>query len=123
MSQARASIAKTGTSEDGRPRIVPVTEHLTYGSLGSCARILLAAGQPVELHTTGRKSGERRSTMLTAAIYEEDRAVLMASKGGSSDHPHWYKNLRANPEIELTINDRTRLMRARTGSPEEKAEL
>lgn len=79
--------------------------------------------QPVELHVTGRSSGERRSTMLTAPICEEDRVVLVASKGGSSDHPQWYKNLVADPDVELTIDDRTRPMRARTATPAEKAEL
>lgn len=79
--------------------------------------------QPVELHVTGRSSGQRRSTMLTAPICEENRVVLVASKGGASDHPQWYKNLVANPEVELTIDDRTRPMRARTATPAEKAEL
>lgn len=79
--------------------------------------------QPVELHTTGRRSGQRRSTMLTAPICEPGRAVLVASKGGSQDHPDWYKNLVANPQVELTIGDVTRPMVARTASVEEKAEL
>ncbi|HEU5085533.1 MAG TPA: nitroreductase family deazaflavin-dependent oxidoreductase [Acidimicrobiales bacterium] len=79
--------------------------------------------QPVELHVTGRSSGQRRSTMLTAPICEDDRVVLVASKGGASDHPQWYKNLVANPDVELTIDDRTRPMRARTATPAEKAEL
>lgn len=79
--------------------------------------------QPVELHTIGRRSGQRRSTMLTAPICEADRAVVVASKGGHSDHPDWYKNLRANPEVELTIADTTKPMRARTASESEKAEL
>ena len=79
--------------------------------------------QPVELHAIGRKTGERRSTLLTAPICEEDRVVLVASKGGAKDHPIWYKNLVANPDVELTINDRTTRMRARTASPEEKADL
>lgn len=79
--------------------------------------------QPIELHTTGRKSGLRRSTMLTAPVYENGRVVVVASKGGHSDHPDWYKNLTANPEVEVTINGATARMRARTASPEEKAEL
>ena len=79
--------------------------------------------QPVELHTVGRVSGQRRSTMLTAPICEEDRVVLVASKGGYQDNPDWYKNLAANPKVELTIGERTRAMTARTASPEEKAEL
>jgi deazaflavin-dependent oxidoreductase (nitroreductase family) len=79
--------------------------------------------QPVELHVTGRKTGERRSTLLTAPICEAERVVLVASKGGAQDHPQWYKNLVANPDVELTIDDRTLAMRARTASPAEKAEL
>lgn len=79
--------------------------------------------KPVELHTVGRKSGQQRSTMLTAPIFEPDRVVIVASKGGSTDHPDWYKNLAANPEVQLTIDDETRPFRARTASPDEKAEL
>ena len=83
----------------------------------------VAGMQPVELHVTGRTSGERRSTLLTAPIYEPGRVVLVASKGGHSDHPQWYKNLVANPEVELTIDGETLPMRARTATPDEKAEL
>jgi len=79
--------------------------------------------QPVELHAIGRKTGERRSTLLTAPICEDERVVLIASKGGSQDHPIWYKNLVANPEVEITIDGRTRPMRARTASGQERAQL
>lgn len=79
--------------------------------------------QPVELHTTGRTSGQRRSTLLTAPIIDESRVVLVASKGGHQDHPDWYKNLVANPDVEVTIDEQTRPMRARTASAEEKAQL
>lgn len=78
---------------------------------------------PIELHTTGRRSGLERSTMLTAPIFEEDRVVVVASKGGHSDHPDWYKNLAANPEIRITAKGRTRSYVARTASADEKAEL
>ncbi len=79
--------------------------------------------EPVELHTTGRRSGQRRSTMLTAPICEEGRVVLVASKGGHREHPDWYRNLVANPEVEVTVGGRTRPLRARTATPAEKAEL
>lgn len=78
---------------------------------------------PLELHTRGRKSGKRYSTLLTAPIADDHRVILVASKGGHTDHPDWYKNLAANPDIELTLDGTTRPMRARTASPEEKAEL
>lgn len=81
-------------------------------------------GMPtVELHARGRKSGEWRSTMLTAPICEQGRVVVVASKGGHQDHPQWYKNLVADPEVELTVDGVRRPMRARTASPEEKAAL
>jgi deazaflavin-dependent oxidoreductase (nitroreductase family) len=83
----------------------------------------VAGMQPVELHTIGRKTGQRRSTMLTAPICQEQRIILVASKGGHQDHPSWYKNLAANPEVELTVNSRTRAMLARTASREEKSQL
>src|SRR3954464_12047986 len=83
-----------------------------------------AFGMPVvELHTTGRKSGVRRATMLTAPIAEQDRVVLVASKGGDDRHPDWYRNLIADPDVEITTDGTTRKMRARAATAEEKAEL
>jgi deazaflavin-dependent oxidoreductase (nitroreductase family) len=79
--------------------------------------------QFLELHTIGRKTGKRRSTLLAAPICEEQRVVLVASKGGYPDDPIWYKNLVANPDVELTIEGRTQGMRARTADADEKAEL
>jgi len=83
--------------------------HLTGGRvLGS------AFGMPVvELHTVGRKSGQPRSTMLTAPVIEGDRVVLVASKGGDDRDPDWYRNLIAHPDIELTMAGRRRPVRAR----------
>lgn len=83
----------------------------------------IAGMQTLELHTIGRKTGERRSTLLTAPIYEEDRVILVASKGGHDVDPGWYKNLAANPDVEITVDEVTRKMRARTATPEEKAVL
>jgi deazaflavin-dependent oxidoreductase (nitroreductase family) len=85
------------------------------GNLGGMAAL--------ELHTIGRKSGQRRSVMLTAPIHEPDRIVLVASKGGDDRHPDWYRNLDAHPDVEITEAGVTRPMHARTASPEEKAVL
>jgi deazaflavin-dependent oxidoreductase (nitroreductase family) len=81
--------------------------HLTAGQvLGS------AFGMPVvELHTVGRKSGQPRSTMLTAPVIKGDRVVLVASKGGGDRDPDWYRNLIAQPDIELSMAGRRRPMR------------
>jgi deazaflavin-dependent oxidoreductase (nitroreductase family) len=77
----------------------------------------------VELHTVGRSSGARRSAMLTAPVHDDGRYVLVASKGGDPRHPSWYLNLVANPDVELTVGDRTIPMRARTADPHEREEL
>ena len=89
--------------------------HLTGGQvLGS------AFGMPVvELHTVGRKSGQPRSTMLTAPVTEGDRVVLVASKGGDDRDPDWYRNLIAHPDIELTMACRRRPVRARSPANQE----
>lgn len=79
--------------------------------------------QTLELHTTGRKSGQPRSTMLTAPIFTPDRVVLVASKGGHSTDPDWYRNLAANPDVAITVDGVTTPMTARAASAEEKANL
>lgn len=78
---------------------------------------------PVELHNTGRRSGRQYSTMLTTPVHDDRRIVLVASKGGSQDHPDWYKNLVAHPDATITIDGRTVDVRARTATTEEKDAL
>jgi deazaflavin-dependent nitroreductase family protein len=77
----------------------------------------------VELHTTGRSSGRRRSTMLTSPVHRGGTYVLVASKGGDDRHPDWYLNLARHPDVELTVRGKTLAMRARTATAEEKAAL
>jgi deazaflavin-dependent oxidoreductase (nitroreductase family) len=91
----------------------------------SGGRVLSSAfGMPaVELETTGRKSGLRRTTMLTAPVVDGERIVLVASKGGDDRDPDWFRNLVAHPEVAVTMNGSRREMVARVASPEEKAEL
>jgi len=81
-------------------------------------------GMPgVELQTIGNKSGEPRTVMLTSPIHDDSRVVLIASKGGDHRDPQWYRNLSANPDVQVTMQGQTRAMRARTALPEEKAAL
>lgn len=107
---------------------------LGYRLLSSGHRALLAvsgwrlgarvgAMPVVELHTTGRSTGVRRSAVLTAPVHEDGRYVLVASKGGEPRHPSWYVNLLAHPEVELTVGGRTIPMRARPATAQERGEL
>jgi deazaflavin-dependent oxidoreductase (nitroreductase family) len=82
-------------------------------------------GMPViELTTTGRKSGEARTTMLTSPIQEGDTFVVVASRGGDDRHPGWFLNLRDNPNVELIVRGGPRrAATARVASDAERARL
>jgi proline iminopeptidase len=74
------------------------------------------------LTTTGRKTGELRTTPL---IYAEDgdRYVIVASKGGAPEDPGWYRNLDKSPQVELQVKDDVFPARARTAEGEERDRL
>jgi len=80
-------------------------------------------GAPTLILTTlGRRSGKPRRLAL---IYGQDgdRYVVVASKGGADQHPEWYLNLLANPEVQVQVKaDRFRA-KARTATPEEHEAL
>ncbi|GAA1956415.1 nitroreductase/quinone reductase family protein [Amycolatopsis minnesotensis] len=78
----------------------------------------------LELTTTGRKSGARRTVMLTSPWQDGDTLVVVASRGGDDKPPAWLLNLSANPDVEVALRgEAPRPMRARVASAEERAEL
>lgn len=83
------------------------------------------AKMPVlELTTVGRKSGAKRSVMLTSPYQDGDTWVIVASKGGEDTHPAWFLNLRDTPEVEVVWQgDPKKAMVARVLSSEERAEI
>ena len=74
------------------------------------------------LRATGRTSGKMRKVPL---IYgrDGDAYVVVASKGGAPDHPGWYENLLAHPEVEIQVRDKVIPVTARTGTPADKARV
>lgn len=80
-------------------------------------------GAPVLLLTTiGRKSGERR-TAPVLYLADGERFVVVASKGGFSTHPLWYKNLESNPNVEVELRGEQKKVTARCASDAEKRVL
>ncbi|HKS47380.1 MAG TPA: nitroreductase family deazaflavin-dependent oxidoreductase [Amycolatopsis sp.] len=80
-------------------------------------------GAPVLILTTkGRKTGEDRKFPL---IYQEHDGgyLVVASKGGAPDHPGWYKNLLANPEVKVQVKGDKFAATARAADDEERAAL
>ncbi|MCW5748464.1 MAG: nitroreductase family deazaflavin-dependent oxidoreductase [Alphaproteobacteria bacterium] len=74
------------------------------------------------LTTTGRKSGEK---YLFPLFYGRagDSYFVIASKGGAPQHPGWYRNILANPEVEVQVGTAKLRARARTASGEERGRL
>jgi deazaflavin-dependent oxidoreductase (nitroreductase family) len=68
---------------------------LTGGRIGS----RLGSMPVIELTTSGRRSGEMRRALLTVATREGEALVVVASRGGDDEHPAWYLNLLANPDV------------------------
>ena len=74
------------------------------------------------LTTTGRRSGRPYTAPL---IYgrDGDDYVVVASKGGAPDHPDWYRNLEAKPQVELQVGAEVLDATARTATGEERERL
>jgi len=89
-------------------------------SNGEHSLTTLITGLPlITLHTTGARSGLPRSTFLIAIPYDEN-IVLIASYFGSEQHPAWYHNLLAHPEVQVSLKGRTETFLARQTSGTER---
>ena len=76
----------------------------------------------LELTTTGRRTGRPRSVMLTSPLQLGDGLVVVASRGGDDNHPAWFLNLVADPQVKVARNgDAPVPMRARVMSDAERA--
>jgi deazaflavin-dependent oxidoreductase (nitroreductase family) len=94
-------------------RLIPATD----GKLSS------APGQQVlVVEVIGAKSGQRRRVPLVY-VTDEERIVLVASKGGAPKHPAWYHNLKANPDVQVWAKGRSGRYRAREASGDERGRL
>lgn len=80
----------------------------------------LSSGAPLMLLTTsGRKTGRERTVPLLY-IEHDDRFVLVASRGGMSEHPAWYLNLQADPRAIAEIGRDRLEVSARPATAEER---
>ena len=83
------------------------------------------AGMPVvELTTTGRKTGESRTVMLTSPLQEGSTWVVVGSRGGDDRTPGWVLNIQADPEVKVRFGGApSQPVRARIATPHERARL
>jgi F420H(2)-dependent quinone reductase len=89
----------------------------------SRGRLSLAIGYPTLILTTiGAKTGQVRSTPLIF-LPLDNQIVLVASNGGSTRHPGWYYNLRANPKVTALVHGQNAAYLAREVTGAERDEL
>lgn len=74
------------------------------------------------LHTTGAKTGRERINPLVT-FEDDDRLVIIASKGGSPTAPDWYHNLVANPQVSVEYGVETFRAQASVTSEPKRTEL
>ena len=86
---------------------------LYEGSQGTEGLTLRDTGLPVIIVTNrGRKTGAVRKTPLMRAV-DGKSYILVASKGGAPEHPLWYHNLKAEPNVEIRDEAEVYSMRVR----------
>ena len=83
------------------------------GSGGTEGFTLMDTGLPVIIVTNkGWKTGATRKTPLMRAV-DGDSYILVASKAGAPEHPFWYHNLKAEPNVEIRDKTKVYSMRVR----------
>ena len=87
--------------------------NLYEGSGGTDGLTLRETGLPVIIVThKGRKTGATRKTPLMRAV-DGSSYILVASQGGAPNHPNWYHNLKAEPDVEIRDETKVYSMRVR----------
>jgi deazaflavin-dependent oxidoreductase (nitroreductase family) len=95
------------------PEAAHIWDPIVIGVEGGPVRNLL-------LTYTGRKSGRKLQTVLQYYTYFGKYAIV-ASRGGTVDHPFWYKNLVENPECKIQVASFASTATARTLEGDERA--
>ena len=82
----------------------------------------LAGSEPLILTTKGRTTGRPQSVVI--GYRPSGRAmVVIASNNGAPGHPHWYRNLLADPHATAEVGGRKFEVRARTTEGEERTRM
>jgi deazaflavin-dependent oxidoreductase (nitroreductase family) len=96
---------------------VPVYR-LSRGRIGG----RVGKGPVLLLTTTGRKSGEPRTSPVLY-LADGERYVVINTNAGNAKTPAWSLNLRANPDAEIDVRGKRTKVRARIAEGEERADL
>jgi deazaflavin-dependent oxidoreductase (nitroreductase family) len=74
------------------------------------------------LSTIGAKSGQRRTTQVMSFPDGDDAWLIVASRGGTADHPSWYYNLAKHPDrVDVEVKGRKTAAVPQTLAGDERA--
>jgi deazaflavin-dependent oxidoreductase (nitroreductase family) len=90
-----------------------------YESSGGTEGTTLRGVPVVVVTSVGAKSGKLRKNPVMRVEHDGVYAIV-ASKGGSAEHPTWYHNLVANPTVELQDGPEPRTYTVRVVEGEER---
>ena len=80
-------------------------------------------GRPMLLlRTVGRRTREPRTAALLY-VRDANAYAVIASKGGAPQHPGWFHNLTAAPDVEIQVGRDRIPVRARIAEGEERSRL
>jgi F420H(2)-dependent quinone reductase len=115
-------MALTGTYVPSKQQWVRDQVAAYEESNGTDATTLRQSDDPIVVITSvGAKSGNLRKNPVMR-VEREGKYVAIASKGGADDHPEWYHNLVAHPEVELQDRAEKHLYNARLLTGDERTE-
>src|SRR4051794_17390727 len=102
-------VAKFIASRPGAWFFVNVAPHIDRPLMRlSGGRLSLVGTSAVGiLRVRGAKSGKERRTPL-AYTRDGDKILVVASRGGDTKHPGWYRNVVANPDVGFLARGRER---------------
>jgi deazaflavin-dependent oxidoreductase (nitroreductase family) len=95
----------SGFLENAVFRFLRLHSAIYQGSNGHIGHRIPGMPASLILHTTGAKSGKRRTNTLSY-FPDGDAYIVVASRGGDVRSPDWYHNLRAHPEVDIQIGTR-----------------
>lgn len=93
--------------------------HHTHGWVGG----RLGPFPMVLMYTIGARTGQVRPVPLQYYPLEPEGVMVLASNNGQPQHPAWYHNLKAHPDIEALVGHRRRQVRAEELTPERRAQV
>lgn len=96
-------------------RVHAVMYRLTGGRIGD----RLVENDMLLLTTVGHVSGEPHTVPLLY-LRDGEELVVIASYGGRPENPTWYRNLVAEPNVEVQVGGTRKPMRARTADESER---